>query len=110
MKSLKVKKFAFNKENPVDLFSQLVKVLSRNMDKGRMKELINNVKRMSGEIFKELKSPISQAAANKGKITLEDGVFYMIVDGKKVPIDIDAPPSFRANIIDQVLREAIWPK
>lgn len=53
---------------------------------------------------------ILKQAANKGKITLENGVYYMIIDGKKMPIDIDAPPSFRARIIDKVLKEANWLK
>lgn len=42
-----------------------------------------------------------------GKIVLENGIYYMISDGEKIPIDIDAPPKFRA-IIDEVLKEARW--
>ena len=45
----------------------------------------------------------------KDKIVLENGVYYMISDGEKIPIDINAPPQFKA-IIDEILKEASWIK
>ena len=48
--------------------------------------------------------------SKKDNIVLKDGVYYMVVDGKKVPIDIDAPPKFRADIIDRITKEAKWIK
>jgi len=31
------------------------------------------------------------------KYKLKDGVYYMNCDGKEIPVDIDAPPQFKAN-------------
>ena len=45
----------------------------------------------------------------KKDYVLEDCVYYMISDGQKIPVDIDAPPKFKA-IVDNVLREARWIK
>lgn len=52
-----MKKQAFNKENPADLFSQLVKVITREKDRGNMIRLIPDVKSLSGKIFTEWKKP-----------------------------------------------------
>lgn len=40
---------------------------------------------------------IQEILASKCKYVLEDGVYYMICDGKKIPVDIDASPMFRAK-------------
>jgi len=46
-----ITKLAFNKENPIDLFSQLVKVLyQRNISE----EKISRLKQLSREIFTEV--------------------------------------------------------
>jgi len=31
------------------------------------------------------------------KYELKDGVYYMKCNGEKIPVDIDAPPKFKAN-------------
>jgi hypothetical protein len=48
-------KHAFNKENPVDLFSQLVKVLSKKNTENRLDDSIQRLKQLSSEVFKSLK-------------------------------------------------------
>ena len=40
---------------------------------------------------------------SKCKYKLKDGVYYMICNGKEMPVDIDAPPQFKAN--DKTVRE-----
>ncbi|MDD5649626.1 MAG: hypothetical protein PHF86_04300 [Candidatus Nanoarchaeia archaeon] len=52
-----MKKEAFNKENLVDLFSQLIKVLTREKDHGDLESLISQVRELSSNIFAELKKP-----------------------------------------------------
>jgi len=32
------------------------------------------------------------------KYELIDGVYYMLCDGKRIPVDIDAPPEFKAEL------------
>jgi len=82
---------AFNKENPVDLFSQLIKVLSRHK---QIDEQMNKIREISKEIF----SKLEKTSKKIDDIILENGVFYLIVDNIKMPIDIDAPPQFRASL------------
>ena len=43
---------------------------------------------------------------NNCKYTLEDGVYYMVCDGEKIPVDVDAPPKLKAKIIDEIMKEA----
>lgn len=50
---LAIDKKAFNKENPVDLFSQLIKVLSRN-DKPELQTKIEQLRNISKDIFKNI--------------------------------------------------------
>ena len=41
------------------------------------------------------------------KYKLRDGVYYMVCDnGKEVPVDIDAPPKFKADDED-IIKQAI---
>jgi len=61
-------KVSFNKENPVDLFSQLVKVLSRKNDKGQMESLIQQLKEISSKIFSELNTKERKNMTNLDKI------------------------------------------
>lgn len=49
-----MKKESFNKENPLELFSQLVKVLSKKQTP-EMKQIISELKSLSGKAFEELK-------------------------------------------------------
>jgi hypothetical protein len=50
------------------------------------------------------------------KYKLKDGVYYMVTDdGQEMPVDIDAPPAFKANlhseiVIASVLKEFLLPK
>lgn len=44
------------------------------------------------------------------KYILEDGIYYMECDGKKIPVDIDAPPKFKGNVmnvIDKIASEIL---
>lgn len=50
-------KSSFNKENPTELFSQLVKVLSREKDRGKVENLIKDLKSLSSQVYVELKKP-----------------------------------------------------
>jgi hypothetical protein len=59
-----MKKQLFNKFNPQDLFSQLVKVLSQK-DSDEMKEIIRDLRSLSSKVFKELKTPVMQEANMK---------------------------------------------
>lgn len=52
-----MKKQSFNKENPTELFSQLVKVLTREKDRGKMTRLIDDLKDVSKKVFVEIKKP-----------------------------------------------------
>lgn len=54
-----MKKKSFNKYNPTDLFSQLVKVLSGKSDAGNMDKLIRDLKGLSSKVFIELKKEAS---------------------------------------------------
>jgi len=46
--------------------------------------------------------------SKKDKYVLEKDVYYMIIDGEKVPVDINASPKFKAFIIDKVVKKATW--
>ncbi|MDD5650263.1 MAG: hypothetical protein PHF86_07605 [Candidatus Nanoarchaeia archaeon] len=47
-------KQSFNKENPVDLFSQLIKVLSKQKEHNNIDSLIDKIRALSSDVFKEL--------------------------------------------------------
>lgn len=49
-----MKKESFNKENPLELFSQLVKVLSKK-NTPEMKQIISELRSLSVKAFEELK-------------------------------------------------------
>ena len=98
-------KIAFNKENLTDLFSQIIKVLSRHNDIIKIKDAITKIREISSEIYDELKDHILQTAS-KEKIVLEKGVYYMLDNGKKIPFEMDAPPSFKATIIDEIIKKS----
>jgi len=46
------KKLAFNKENPTELISQLVKVISRDVDPEDGNKIIGDLKKISSDLFK----------------------------------------------------------
>ena len=48
----KVKKEAFNKENPSELMSQLIKVLKRDFNDPKVDEVVRELKQVSSEVFK----------------------------------------------------------
>ena len=46
------KKLTFNKENPTELISQLVKVISRDVDPEDGNKIIGDLKKISSDLFK----------------------------------------------------------
>jgi len=44
-------KLSFNKENPTELISQLFKILKRDVDPDESKKILNELKRISNDIF-----------------------------------------------------------
>jgi len=48
----KIKKEAFNKENPTELMSQLIKVLKRDFHDPKTDEVVRELKQVSSELFK----------------------------------------------------------
>lgn len=64
-----MKKRSFNKYNPSELISQLVGVLGKEpkREKGKMDDIIKEIKSISSDVFKELKKPKLQTA-NQSKI------------------------------------------
>ena len=48
----KIKKEAFNKENPTELMSQLIKVIKRDFHDPKVDEVVRELKNVSTEVFK----------------------------------------------------------
>jgi len=48
----KIKKNAFNKENPSELMSQLIKVLKRDFHDPKVDDVVRDLKQVSTEVFK----------------------------------------------------------
>lgn len=70
-------KKAFNKENAPELFSQLVKVLSREKDRGKVEQLIKDLKSLSSKVFVELKKPKYAKEEKMDKIAkLVESIYY----------------------------------
>ena len=43
--------------------------------------------------------------SSKCKYELINGIYYMICDGKKIPVDIDAPPQFKSKINEPLIEQ-----
>lgn len=48
----KMKKEAFNKENPTELMSQIIKVLKRDFQDPKVDDVVRKLKQVSSEVFK----------------------------------------------------------
>lgn len=48
----KIKKEAFNKENPTELMSQIIKVLKRDFQDPKVDDVVRKLKQVSSEVFK----------------------------------------------------------
>lgn len=48
----KMKKEAFNKENPTELMSQIIKVLKRDFQDPKVEDVVRKLRQVSSEVFK----------------------------------------------------------
>lgn len=111
-------KQAFNKENPVDLFSQLVKVLSRKDTKGSMTELIDQLRELSSKVFLKLKEShmtnvdkiaedIIKSSAKGKRFDLGPGVEgYIKETADKIGFEIKIEGTFQSgDDIDKTIKD-----
>jgi len=100
-------KVSFNKENPVDLFSQLIKVLSREKNRGKINELIGQLRDISSNIFTELKEPkkesimLTQNRAKKNSMKNLTKVVDDILKTAKKSLELTPGVTLNVNDINQ---------